>query len=293
MNRSLPFILLSALVLLVLASLSLYTVKQTEHALVFQLGEVVDVKDKPGLYAKIPLVQNVRFFDIRIRTMDSGESERFTTLGNKPVLVDSFVKWKIDDVKKFYVSVRGGDIQTAETRLTQTVNNDLRAEFGNRTVHDLVSGERDKVMEIMREKADKDAAGIGIKVIDVRLKRVDLPTDVSESVYRRMEAERKRVANELRSTGAGEAEKIKADADRQREVILAEAYRDAQTTKGEGDAKAAAIYARAFNQNPEFYSFTRSLDAYQKTFKNKSDVMLLDPNSDFFKYLKNAGKTAK
>ncbi|MGB8337462.1 MAG: protease modulator HflC [Burkholderiales bacterium] len=293
MNRSLPIILIVALILLVLASLSLYTVKQTEHALVFQLGEVIDVKTKPGLYAKIPLIQNVRFFDIRIRTMDSGESERFNTLENKPVLVDSFVKWKIDDVKKFYVANRGGDILSAETRLTQTVNNDLRAEFGNRTVHDLVSGERDKVMEIMREKADKDATSIGIKVIDVRLKRVDLPTDVSESVYRRMEAERKRVANELRSTGAGQAEKIKADADRQREVILAEAYRDAQSTKGEGDAKAAGIYAKAFNQNPEFYSFTRSLDAYQKAFKNKSDVMLLDPNSDFFKYLKNAGQAAK
>jgi membrane protease subunit HflC len=293
MNKSLSIILISALILLVLASLSLYTVKQTEHALVFQLGEVIDVKTQPGLYAKIPLVQNVRFFDVRIRTMDSGESEKFQTLGNKPVLVDSFVKWKIDDVKKFYVSVRGGDIQAAETRLSQTVNNDLRAEFGNRTVHDLVSGERDKVMEIMRDKADHDAASIGIKVIDVRLKRVDLPTDVSESVYRRMEAERKKVANELRSTGAGDAEKIKADADRQREIIIAEAYRDAQTAKGEGDAKAAAIYAKAFNQNPEFYSFTRSLDAYQKTFKNKSDVMLLDPNSDFFKYLKNAGKAAK
>jgi modulator of FtsH protease HflC len=293
MNKSLPIILIAALILLVLASLSLYTVRQTEHALVFQLGEVIEVKSKPGLYAKIPLIQNVRFFDVRIRTMDSGESERFNTLENKPVLVDSFVKWKIDDVKKFYVSNRSGDILSAETRLAQTVNNDLRAEFGNRTVHDLVSGERDKVMEIMREKADKDAVSIGIKVIDVRLKRVDLPTDVSESVYRRMEAERKRVANELRSTGAGEAEKIKADADRQREVILAEAYRDAQTAKGEGDAKAAAIYAKAFNQNPEFYSFTRSLDAYQKTFKNKSDVMLLDPNSDFFKYLKNAGKAAK
>ncbi len=293
MNKSIPIILIGLLVLLVLASLSLYTVKQTEHALVFQLGEVIEVKNKPGLYAKIPLVQNVRFFDVRIRTLDSGESERFNTLENKPVLVDSFVKWKIDDVRKFYVSNRGGDIASAETRLSQTVNNDLRAEFGNRTVHDLVSGERDKVMEIMREKVDKDATSIGIKVIDVRLKRVDLPTGVSDSVYNNMISERKKLANELRSTGAGEAEKIKADADRQREVIIAEAYREAQRTKGEGDAKAAAIYAKAFNQNPEFYSFTRSLDAYQKTFKNKSDVMLLDPNSDFFKYLKNAGKAAK
>jgi modulator of FtsH protease HflC len=292
MNRTLASVAIVALVLLVLASLSLYVVKQTENALVFQLGEVVDVKLQPGLYAKIPIVQNVRFYDTRIRTMDSGESERFNTLDNKPVLVDSFVKWKIADVKKFYVSV-GGDIVRAETRLAQTVNNDLRAEFGNRTVHDVVSGERDKVMEIMRDKADKDAAGIGIKVLDVRLKRVDLPSDVSESVYRRMEAERKRVANELRSTGAGEAEKIKADADRQREIIIAEAYRDAQNTKGEGDAKASAIYAQAFNANPEFYAFTRSLDAYQKTFKSKNDVMLVDPTSDFFKYLKNSGKPGK
>lgn len=292
MNKSFSVAIIIALLLLVLASLSLYTVKQTEHALVFQFGEVIDIKKDPGLYAKIPILQNVSFYDTRIRTMDSGESERFNTRENKPVLVDSFVKWKIDDVKKFYVSVRG-NAQSAETRLAQTVNNDLRAEFGNRTVHDVVSGERDKVMEIMRDKADRDASSIGIKVLDVRLKRVDLPTDVSDSVYRRMEAERKRVANELRSTGAGEAEKIKADADRQREVIIAEAYRDAQKTKGEGDAKAANIYAKAFNENPEFYSFTRSMDAYQKTFKSKSDVMLLDPTSDFFKYLKNAGKGGK
>lgn len=181
----------------------------------------------------------------------------------------------------------------AQTRLSQTVNSSLRDEFGNRTVHDVVSGERDKIMEIMRQKADTDARKIGVEVVDVRLKRVDLPQEVSESVYRRMEAERKRVANELRSTGAAESEKIRADADRQREIILAEAYRKAQEVKGEGDAKASAIYASAFQPNPEFYSFYRSIEAYKQSFKNKGDMMVLEPNSEFFKYLKNPGRSAK
>ena len=183
-----------------------------------------------------------------------------------------------------------GDESRAKTRLTQTVNAGLREEFGKRTVHDVVSGERDKVMEDMREKADLDARKIGVQIVDVRVKRVDLPTEVSESVYRRMEAERKRVANELRSEGSAEAEKIRADADRQREVIVAEAYRDAQKMKGEGDAKAASIYASAFNQNPEFYAFYRSLEAYRNSFKSKGDVIVVEPNSDFFKYMKSVGK---
>ena len=178
------------------------------------------------------------------------------------------------------------------TRLAQTVNSSLRDEFGNRTVHDVVSGERDKIMEIMRQKADADARKIGVEVVDVRLKRVDLPQEVSESVYRRMEAERKRVANELRSTGSAESEKIRADADRQREVILAEAYRKAQEVKGEGDAKASAIYAGAFQANPEFYAFYRSMDAYKQSFKNKGDMLVLEPTSEFFKYIKNSGRAA-
>jgi membrane protease subunit HflC len=172
--------------------------------------------------------------------------------------------------------------------LLQTINDGLRAEFGNRTVHDVVSGERDQIMELMREKANEDARKIGVEVLDVRVKRVDLPQEVSQSVYSRMDAERKRVANELRSTGAAESEKIRADADRQREVILAQAYREAQRLKGEGDAKATATYARAYEQNPEFYAFYRSLDAYTKSFKNKSDVLVLEPNSEFFKYLKSS-----
>jgi membrane protease subunit HflC len=225
--------------------------------------------------------------------VDTSEPERFLTSEKKNVLVDSFVKWRIVDVKQHFVSV-AGDEARAQTRLMQTVNDSLRAEFGKRTVHEVVSGERDKIMEILRQKADLDARKIGVQVMDVRLKRVDLPQEVSESVYQRMEAERKRVANELRSQGFAESEKIRADADRQREVILAEAYRTAQQTKGEGDATAAATYAAAYGQNPEFYSFYRSLEAYRQSFKNKSDILVLEPSSEFFKYMKSSGgKAAK
>ena len=292
MKNYTPMLLAVLIVLFLVASSSLYIVDQRQQAILFQLGEVVDVKTSPDLYFKIPVAQNVRYFDSRILTMDTAEPERFITSEKKNVLVDLFVKWRIVDVKQYYVSVRG-DEMLAQTRLSQTVNSSLRDEFGNRTVHDVVSGERDKIMEIMRQKADADARKIGVEVVDVRLKRVDLPQEVSESVYRRMEAERKRVANELRSTGAAESEKIRADADRQREVILAEAYRKAQETKGEGDAKASSIYASAFESNPEFYSFYRSLDAYKQSFKNKSDIMVLEPNSEFFKYMKNSGRGGK
>jgi membrane protease subunit HflC len=275
-----------------LVSSSLYIVDQRQKAIVFQLGEVVSVIESPGLYFKIPMVQNVRFFDSRILTMDAEEPDRFITSEKKNVLVDLFVKWRIVDVKQYYISVRG-DEALARVRLAQTVNSSLRDEFGNRTVHEVVSGQRDKIMEIMRKKADADARNIGVEVVDVRLKRVDLPKEVSESVYRRMEAERKRVANELRSTGFADSEKIRSNADRQREVILAKAYRDAQKTKGEGDAKATRIYAEAFQKNPEFYSFYRSLEAYKQSFQNKSDMMVLEPNSEFFKYLKNPGSSRK
>ena len=274
-------------VLFLLVSSSLYIVDQRQRAIVFQLGEVVSVKTSPGLYFKIPMVQNVRFFDSRILTMDAEEPERFITSEKKNVLVDLFVKWRIVDVKQYYISVQG-DEALARVRLAQTVNSSLRDEFGNRTVHEVISGERDKIMEIMRQKADADARNIGVEVVDVRLKRVDLPSEVSESVYRRMEAERKRVANELRSTGFADSEKIRSNADRQREIIMAKAYREAQKNKGEGDAKATKIYAEAFNNNPEFYSFYRSLEAYKQSFHNKSDMMVLEPNSEFFKYLKNS-----
>ncbi|MBI4986659.1 MAG: protease modulator HflC [Rhodocyclales bacterium] len=288
MQRNLPFIAAFALGLMVLAAMTLFTVDQRQYAIIFQLGEIKEVVKEPGLAFKWPLIQNVRLFDKRILTLDSVEPERFLTAEKKPVLVDSFVKWRIDDVQTYYISV-GGDETVAKTRLSQTVNAGLREEFGKRTVHDVVSGEREKIMADVQKKADSDMRAMGVQIIDVRLKRVDLPPEVSESVYRRMETERKRVANELRSQGNAEAEKIKADADRQREVIVAEAYRDAQKIKGEGDAKAAALYAGAFGQNPEFYAFYRSLEAYRQSFKTKSDVLIVEPNSDFFKYLKSAG----
>ncbi|MGE5770186.1 MAG: protease modulator HflC [Betaproteobacteria bacterium] len=272
-------------VLLVLAT-SIFTVDQRQFALVFQLGEVKRAINEPGLYFKFPMIQNVRLFDKRILTLDNNEPERFITSEKKNVLVDSYVKWRIIDPKLYYISV-GGDEARAKTRLNQTVNAGLREEFGRRTVHDVVSGERDRIMDQMREKADLDARKIGVQIVDVRLKRVELPNEVSEAVYRRMEAERKRVANELRSEGSAEAEKIRADADRQREVIVADAYRDAQKIKGDGDAQATSIYGQAFGQNPEFYAFYRSLEAYRNSFRSKTDVLVVEPGSDFFKYMKS------
>ena len=270
-------------------AMSMFTVDQRQYAVVFQLGEVKRAIAEPGLYFKVPMVQNVRYFEKRIITLDNAEPERFITSEKKNVLVDSYIKWRIIDPKLFYISV-GGDESRAKTRLNQTVNAGLREEFGKRTVHDVVSGERDKIMDQMREKADSDARKIGVQIVDVRVKRVELPTEVSDAVYRRMEAERKRVANELRSEGAAEAEKIRADADRQREIIIAEAYRDAQKIKGEGDAKATSTYALAFGQNPEFYAFYRSLEAYRGSFKSKNDVLVVEPNSEFFKYMKSTGR---
>jgi membrane protease subunit HflC len=292
MKNNSASILIVALVAIVLISLSAFVVDQRQTAIVLQLGEVIRDETSPGLKWKVPLVQNVRYFDSRILTLDTGEPERFITAEKKNVMVDSFVKWRIVDAKQFYISV-GGDEVRANTRLKQTVNSSMREEFGKRTIHEVVSGEREEIMNVLRTKADLDARKIGVQVLDVRLKRVDFPSEISDSVYRRMDAERKRVANELRASGAADGEKIKADADKQREVILAEAYRDAQHTKGEGDAKASAIYAAAFGKNAEFYSFYRSLEAYKQSFKNKSDVMVLDPSSAFFKYLKSSGKAGK
>jgi membrane protease subunit HflC len=286
--KSLGTLLTGLIVALMLLSLSAFSVDQREYAIVFRLGEIVSVKQSPGLYFKIPLVDNVRYFEKRIVTLDWVEPDRFITSEKKNVLVDSFVKWRILDPAKYYVSVRGDEKQ-AEARLSQVVNDGLRAEFGKRTIHEVISGERSKIMDILRDKADREARQMGIQVLDVRLKRVDLPQEVSDSVYQRMEAERKRVANDLRSQGAGAAEKIRADADKQREVILAEAFRDAQRIKGEGDGRATEIYAEAYSRNPEFYSFYRSLEAYRNSFRSKADVLVLDPSSEFFKYLKDAG----
>lgn len=276
---------------IVAASLSLFTVDQRDSAIVLQLGEVKKVVTEPGLHGKIPLIQNVRYYDMRLLTLDTPDAELFITKEKKNLLVDSFVMWRIGDVKQYYVSVRG-DQAFAQTRLSQTVNDALREEIGKRTVHDVVSGERDKIMQIVREKVEDDAKKIGVLIVDVRLKRVELPQGVSEAVYRRMEAERKSVAADLRAQGSSEAERIRAEADRDREVIIAEAYREAQRVKGEGDAKAAAIYNKAFSENAEFYAFYRSLDAYRATFRSRSDVMIVDPSSEFFRYLRTPGRAA-
>jgi membrane protease subunit HflC len=285
--RALGPIAAVVVVILLLLSGTLFTVDQRQNAIVFQLGEVKEVIQRSGLHFKWPLLQNVRLFDMRILTYDDAEPLRFLTSGNRPVLVDSFVKWRINDVRQYYVSVQGDEFRAA-TRIRQTVSGVLRDEFGVRTVHEVVSGERDQIMERVRQKVDQDLKRIGVEIVDVRLKRVDLPQDVSDSVYRRMEAERKRIANELRSTGAAEAERIRADAERQREILLAEAYRDAQRIKGDGDAKSTTIYASAFNQNPEFYAFYRSMEAYRSSFGGKNDLMLLEPTSDFFRYLRDS-----
>lgn len=289
MMRNIGSLLIGVFVLLVLITSSAYTVDQREYALVFRLGEIVSVKSQPGLYFKMPMVENIRYYDKRILTLNWEEPDRFITSEKKNVLVDSFVKWRIIDPSKYYVSVRGDEVQ-AERRLSQMVNDGLRAEFGKRTIHDVVSGERSEIMEILRQRADKESRQMGIQILDVRLRRVDLPKEVSESVYQRMEAERKSVANELRSQGAAAAEKIRADADKQREVIIAEAYREAQKIKGEGDAKASEIYAQAFGKNPEFYAFYRSQEAYKNSFRNKSDVLVIDQSSEFFKYMRSSGK---
>jgi len=285
--RALGPILAVVVAVLLVASGAMFTVDQRQSAIVFQLGELKDVIVKPGLHWKWPMIQNVRYFDMRILTYDDAEPLRFLTTGNKPVLVDSFVKWRIVDVREYYVSVQGDEFR-AQTRIRQTIAGGLRDEFGVRSVHDVVSGERNEIMSKVRDKADQDLRRIGVEIVDVRLKRVDLPQEVSESVYRRMEAERKRIANEQRSTGAADAEKIRADADRQREIIVANAYRDAQRVKGEGDARAANVYARAFSKNAEFYSFYRSMEAYRSTFRSKGDLLLLEPNSDFFRYLRDS-----
>jgi membrane protease subunit HflC len=287
--KNLSRLLVGLLTLLILLSLSTFTVDQREHAVVFRLGEIVSVKADPGLYLKVPLVENVRFFDKRILTYDSSQPDRFITSEKKNVLVDSYIKWRINDPAKYYVSVNGDERQ-AERRLTQTVNDGLRAEFGKRTIQEVVSGERSEIMNIIKERADSDSRQIGIEIIDVRIRRVDLPNEVSESVYQRMNAERKAVANELRSQGFAESEKIRADAEKQRDIIITDAYREAQMIKGQGDAKASRIYADTFSKNPEFYDFYRSLEAYRNSFDGKDDIMVLDANSDFFKYLRGSNK---
>jgi modulator of FtsH protease HflC len=288
MNKIGPLVTV-ILVALFAASQALFVVDEREFVMISQFGEVTDIRDQPGLSWKIPFVQNIRRYSKQILTLDSPEAERFNTKENQPVQVDSFIKWQIVNPKEFFQTVQG-DERAAERRIGQTVTSLLREEFGRRTVQEVVSGERDKIMANVTRAAEEDAKKIGAKIIDVRLKRVDLDESVSTRVFDRMRSERQRAAAELRSTGTADGEKIKADADKQAQVILAEAYKKAQEMQGTGDAKAAAIYSAAYGQNAEFYSFYRSLDAYKASFKNKSDVMVLDPSADFFKFLKNGSR---
>ena len=270
------------LLALFVGSFSVFTVKEWERAILFRLGEIVRSDYTPGLWFKIPFINNVRKFDGRVQTLDV-EPERFLTSEKKNVIVDSFVKWRIKDVGRYYTAVRG-DVGQANLRLDQIIKDGLRGEFGKRTLKDTVSGDRAQIMDILTATANPLANEIGIEIVDVRIKRVDLPPDVSNSVFRRMQAERERVARDFRSRGAEAAERIRADADRQRTVIVAEAYRDAEQTRGEGDARAADIYARAFGKNEEFFSLYRSLNAYRGVFGSRDDMLILQPDSDFFRY---------
>jgi membrane protease subunit HflC len=288
MNR-LVSILIAGFIALMLLSSTVFVVDQRKFAIVFALGEVKQVISEPGLHFKLPPpFQNVLYLDKRILTLDSQDADRFITAEKMNILVDSFVKWRITEPRLYFVSF-GGDEGRARDRMSQIVKAALNDAITKRTVREVISGQRGKVMEELRGKVVNEARQIGVEIIDVRLKRVDYVEQINNSVYDRMKAERQRVANELRSTGFAESEKIRSDAEKQRTVILAEAYREAEKIRGEGDAKASAIYADAFGRNPEFYKFYRSLEAYRASFKSKADVMLVDPNSDFFKYFKAPG----
>jgi membrane protease subunit HflC len=266
-----------------------FIVDQRQFAIVFALGQIKGVISEPGLHFKLPPpFQNVRYLDKRILTIDTPQADRVQTSEKKNLLVDSFVKWRISDPRRYWVSLQGSE-QAAQERINTLVRDALNQAVNRRTVNDITSRERYKAMEEIRLAVQERGRDLGVEIVDVRLKRVDFVPEISESVYRRMEAERKRVANEQRSIGAAEGEKIRADADRQREVLLAEAYRQAQSIKGEGDAKASAIYAQSFGQNPEFFNFYRSLEAYRASFRNRSDMLVVDPSSEFFKYMKNPG----
>jgi len=290
MNKLISFFLAVIAALLVAYS-TIFIVDQKSHAIVFAFGEVKSVISEPGLHFKLPPpFQNVLLLDKRILTIDSAEADRFITAEKKNILVDSYVKWQITEPKLYYVSF-SGDERRAKDRLSQIVKAALNDEITKRTVREVISGERGKVMEAIKSKVTEEAKQIGVDIIDVRLKRVDYVEQINNSVYDRMKSERLRVANELRSTGSAESEKIRADADRQRVVILAEAYREAEQMRGEGDAEASRIYAQAFGQNPEFYKFYRSLEAYRASFKAKSDVVVVDPSSEFFKYFKAPGSS--
>jgi len=265
--------------------MSVFTVSETEKAIKFKLGEIVASDYSAGLHFKLPLVNNVKKFDARILTLDSSP-ERFLTAEKKNVIVDSFVKWRIGDVSTFYTAV-AGDVYQANVRLDQIIKDAFRSEFSKRDIKQLVSTDRSAVREALIAKTVAGAANLGIEIVDVQVKRIDLPSEVSQSVYRRMEAERARVAREFRSQGSEAAERVRAAADKQKEIILADAYRDAEVVKGSGDAKASDIYAKAYGADVEFYAFYRSMAAYKHSFENASNIMVTEPNSEFFKYFKS------
>ncbi len=278
--------MLIPLVLIVFVGLtSIFTVHETEKAIKFRLGEIVKTDYTPGLHFKFPLINSVKKFDKRILTLDANP-ERFLTSEKKNVIVDSFVKWRVGDVAKFYTTV-AGDVLQANLRLDQVMKDAMRSVFSRRTILELVAENRTILRDILLENTKDLAAGLGMELIDIRIKRIDLPSEVSNSVYRRMEAERTRVARDFRSQGSEAAERIRADADKQREIILANAYNKAETLRGFGDGKATDIYARAYGKDEEFFAFYRSLKAYQKTFRDSGDMLVIDPNSDFFKYFKS------
>ncbi len=279
------FLIVLLAVLALLVGSSFFIVKENEVALRLQLGEIVDSNYEPGLHFKLPLVQNVQIFDKRIQTLDL-EPERFLTIEKKFVVVDSFAKWRISDVAQYFRSTRGSSAQTSRL-LSARINAALRDEFGKRTIQEVVSGERAEIMQKLAREADASAADLGVEIVDVRVKQIDFEEAISENIYERMRTERHRVAAELRAEGAEAAERIQANADRQRTEILANAYRDAELLRGEGDAEAARIYAKAFDRNREFYNFWRSLKAYREVFRDGSSMMVLDPDSEFFRYFKS------
>ena len=275
-----------ALVVLMLASSTLFVVDQRQVGVLYALGEIKEVIIEPGLKFKLPPpFQNVVFLDKRIQTLDSPETRPIFTAEKKSLVIDWLVKWRIAEPRQF-IRNNGADFRNLESRLAPVVQAAFNEEITKREVKGVLAGEREKVMQDVRSRLADEAKSFGIEIVDVRIKRVDFVADISDSVYRRMESERKQVANELRSQGSAEGEKIRADADRQREVIIAEAYRDAQKIKGEGDAKSSALYADAFGRDPQFAQFYRSLEAYRATFRNKGDVMVLDTNSDFFRAMR-------
>ena len=291
MNR-IGIIVAGALLALMVAFSTMFIVDQRQYAVIFALGEIKTVITEPGLNFKLPPpFQNVVFLDRRVQTLDSPESKPIFTAEKKSLVIDWMVKWRVTEPRQF-IRNNGVDIRNVETRLSPIVQAAFNEEVTQRVVQAMLATEREAVVKGVLARLQEEAKSFGIDILDVRIKRVDFSANITDSVYRRMESERKRVANELRSTGAAEGEKIRADADRQREVIVAEAYRDAQKVKGEGDAKAAALFGEAFGRDPQFAQFYRSLDAYRATFRNKSDVMVLDANSEFFKAMRSAGPAA-